>query len=133
MCGMSVGGPESDVPCVCALQSLLKKEFNPAARTVGFKKSPPALWAQRKHFHLKRCRRRPFYPRSCSYSPTVRTATPTTIKLGLEWFLNPDHLPLVVALREGYFAEAGLDVQLPEPAATGRRRRRSSPVALTSR
>ena len=43
-------------------------------------------------------------------------ATPTTIKLGLEWFLNPDHLPLVVALREGYFAEAGLDVQLPEPA-----------------
>ena len=43
-------------------------------------------------------------------------ATPTTIKLGLEWFLNPDHLPLVVALREGYFAEAGLDVRLPEPA-----------------
>ena len=34
----------------------------------------------------------------------------------LEWFLNPDHLPLVVALREGYFAEAGLDVQLLEPA-----------------
>ena len=43
-------------------------------------------------------------------------ATPTTIKLGLEWFLNPDHLPFVVALREGYFAEAGLDVQLLEPA-----------------
>ena len=40
----------------------------------------------------------------------------TTIKLGLEWFLNPDHLPLVVALREGYFAEADLDVQLLEPA-----------------
>ena len=40
----------------------------------------------------------------------------TTIKLGLEWFLNPDHLPLVVALREGYFAEADLDVELMEPA-----------------
>ena len=39
-------------------------------------------------------------------APTMAT---TTIKLGLEWFLNPDHLPLVVALREGYFADAGLD------------------------
>ena len=36
----------------------------------------------------------------------------TPIKIGLEWFLNPDHLPLVVALKEGYFAEAGLDVSL---------------------
>ena len=43
-------------------------------------------------------------------------AATTTIKLGLEWFLNPDHLPLVVALREGYFADAGLDVQLIAPA-----------------
>ena len=46
-------------------------------------------------------------------APTMAT---TTIKLGLEWFLNPDHLPLVVALREGYFADAGLDVQLIAPA-----------------
>ena len=38
------------------------------------------------------------------------------IKIGLEWFLNPDHLPLVVALKEGYFADAGLDVSLVEPA-----------------
>ena len=48
-------------------------------------------------------------------APAATTAT-TTIKLGLEWFLNPDHLPLVVALREGYFADAGLDVQLIAPA-----------------
>lgn len=40
----------------------------------------------------------------------------TPIKIGLEWFLNPDHLPLVVALKEGYFADAGLDVSLVEPA-----------------
>ena len=40
----------------------------------------------------------------------------TPIKIGLEWFLNPDHLPLVVALKEGYFADAGLDVTLVEPA-----------------
>ena len=47
-------------------------------------------------------------------APAATTAI--TIKLGLEWFLNPDHLPLVVALREGYFADAGLDVQLIAPA-----------------
>ena len=47
---------------------------------------------------------------------TIAMAATTTIKLGLEWFLNPDHLPLVVALREGYFADAGLDVQLIAPA-----------------
>ena len=40
----------------------------------------------------------------------------TPIKIGLEWFLNPDHLPLVVALKEGYFADAGLEVSLVEPA-----------------
>ena len=40
----------------------------------------------------------------------------TPIKIGLEWFLNPDHLPLVVALKEGYFKDAGLDVTLVEPA-----------------
>ena len=40
----------------------------------------------------------------------------TPIKIGLEWFLNPDHLPLVVALKEGYFNDAGLDVTLVEPA-----------------
>jgi len=42
-------------------------------------------------------------------------AEPVALRVGLEWFLNPDHLPLVVALREGYFAEAGLAVELVEP------------------
>ena len=27
----------------------------------------------------------------------------TRIRLGLEWSLNVDHLPLVIALHEGYF------------------------------
>ena len=40
----------------------------------------------------------------------------TRIRLGLEWFLNADHLPLVIALREGYFREVGLDVVLVEPS-----------------
>ena len=34
----------------------------------------------------------------------------------LDWFVNPDHAPLFVALERGYFAEAGLDVELIAPA-----------------
>lgn len=34
----------------------------------------------------------------------------------LEWFVNPDHAPLVVARQGGYFARHGLDVDLIEPA-----------------
>ncbi len=34
----------------------------------------------------------------------------------LDWFINPDHGPLVVAHENGYFKEAGLDVDLVEPA-----------------
>jgi len=37
------------------------------------------------------------------------------IRLGLEWFVNPDHLPLIVAQKHGFFAEAGLEVELIEP------------------
>ena len=38
------------------------------------------------------------------------------LTLLLDWFLNPDHAPLVVALEKGYFAEAGLEVEMIEPA-----------------
>ncbi len=34
----------------------------------------------------------------------------------LDWFINPDHAPLYVALERGYFAEAGLAVDFIEPA-----------------
>ena len=34
----------------------------------------------------------------------------------LDWFVNPDHAPLVVALEKGYFADAGLEVELIAPA-----------------
>jgi putative hydroxymethylpyrimidine transport system substrate-binding protein len=33
----------------------------------------------------------------------------------LDWFVNPDHLPLIVASEGGYFAKAGLDVTLIAP------------------
>jgi putative hydroxymethylpyrimidine transport system substrate-binding protein len=34
----------------------------------------------------------------------------------LDWFVNPDHAPLIVAREKGYFAAAGLDVELIAPA-----------------
>ncbi len=34
----------------------------------------------------------------------------------LDWFVNPDHAPLYVALERGYFRDAGLDVVLIAPA-----------------
>ncbi|WP_328702904.1 ABC transporter substrate-binding protein [Arenibaculum pallidiluteum] len=34
----------------------------------------------------------------------------------LDWFVNPDHGPLYVALERGYFREAGLEVELVPPA-----------------
>ena len=34
----------------------------------------------------------------------------------LDWFVNPDHAPLIVAKEGGYFARAGLDVTLIAPA-----------------
>ena len=43
------------------------------------------------------------------------SSSSTKIRIGLEWFLNPDHLPLVVALRMNLFLDFGLDVELVEP------------------
>jgi putative hydroxymethylpyrimidine transport system substrate-binding protein len=34
----------------------------------------------------------------------------------LEWFVNPDHAPMVVAAEKGYFAEEGLEVELIPPS-----------------
>ena len=41
-------------------------------------------------------------------------AEPLTILL--DWFLNPDHGPIIVAEEKGFFAEEGLEVRLIEPA-----------------
>lgn len=44
----------------------------------------------------------------------ARAQEPFTVLL--DWFVNPDHAPVVVAKQRGYFAEEGLDVELIEPA-----------------
>lgn len=41
-------------------------------------------------------------------------AEPLTVLL--DWFVNPDHAPLIVAQDRGFFAEVGLEVELIEPA-----------------
>jgi len=37
------------------------------------------------------------------------------VTLALEWFLNPDHLPLVVAKHRGFFREEGVDLSILLP------------------
>ena len=46
----------------------------------------------------------------------ARAAEAEKLTLLLDWFLNPDHAPLVVAEEKGFFAEAGLEVEMIEPA-----------------
>ncbi|MDF0600555.1 ABC transporter substrate-binding protein [Psychromarinibacter sp. C21-152] len=38
------------------------------------------------------------------------------LTLVLDWFVNPDHGPIVIAQEKGYFAEAGLEVEIVAPA-----------------
>ena len=40
----------------------------------------------------------------------------TKIKLGLDWFINPDHAPIIIADQYGYFKEEELNVEIIEPA-----------------
>ncbi|PLX35824.1 MAG: ABC transporter ATP-binding protein [Hyphomicrobiales bacterium] len=44
----------------------------------------------------------------------ARAGEPLTVLL--DWFVNPDHAPLVIAKQAGYFDDAGLDVTLVPPA-----------------
>ena len=34
----------------------------------------------------------------------------------LDWFVNPDHGPIIVAQEKGYFADQGLEVEVIAPA-----------------
>lgn len=47
-------------------------------------------------------------------SPSAFAADRLTVML--DWFINPDHAPLYVALERGYFAEQGLDVSFVQPS-----------------
>ena len=38
------------------------------------------------------------------------------LTLMLDWFVNPDHAPIIVADKRGYFADQGLEVEIVAPA-----------------
>ena len=38
------------------------------------------------------------------------------LTIGLDWFINPDHAPIIIAEQRGYFKEMGLVVETIEPA-----------------
>ena len=38
------------------------------------------------------------------------------IKFGLDWFINPDHAPIIIAEKYGYFKNENLKVEIIEPA-----------------
>jgi putative hydroxymethylpyrimidine transport system substrate-binding protein len=38
------------------------------------------------------------------------------VTLLLDWFVNPDHGPIIIADKKGYFADQGLDVEIIAPA-----------------
>lgn len=40
------------------------------------------------------------------------------VAIGIDWFVDPNHGPLVVALEKGFFADEGLDVTLVPPENT---------------
>ena len=48
----------------------------------------------------------------------VAPAAPAADRLTLilDWFVNPDHGPIIVAQENGYFADAGLEVEIIAPA-----------------
>ncbi|WP_137129166.1 ABC transporter substrate-binding protein [Rhizobium sp. FY34] len=48
----------------------------------------------------------------------AQAQSPATEKLSvlLEWFVNPDHAPMVIAREKGFFADEGLDVTLIPPS-----------------
>ena len=51
-----------------------------------------------------------------SITLTQRAIAKDELTLILDWFVNPDHAPLIVAQEKGFFSEYGLKVNLIAPA-----------------
>ncbi|MDK9706120.1 MAG: ABC transporter substrate-binding protein [Desulforhopalus sp.] len=48
--------------------------------------------------------------------PAAQAIAGEKLTVLLDWYINPDHAPLYVALEKGFFAARGLDVELIAPA-----------------
>ena len=49
----------------------------------------------------------------CCLPLTTWAVTP--VKLALDWYINPDHAPLLIAQQQGFFKQQGLSVKLLSP------------------
>ncbi len=61
----------------------------------------------------------PFVPASLALALLLNAAPAAAadkLTLILDWFVNPDHGPIVIAQENGYFAEQGLEVEVIAPA-----------------
>lgn len=50
------------------------------------------------------------------WSAVATAAENPSIKLMLDWFVNPNHGPIVIAAQKGYFEQQGIKVEILEPA-----------------
>lgn len=54
------------------------------------------------------------------FSVSAKASTPpqklTQISLMLDWFVNPNHGPIIIAQQRGYFKQHGLEVDIQQPA-----------------
>ena len=49
------------------------------------------------------------------FARSLRGEIPMRVDVALEWFLNPDHLPILAGIEEGWFAAEGLEVRVVVP------------------
>ncbi|WP_117232399.1 ABC transporter substrate-binding protein [Vibrio maerlii] len=49
-------------------------------------------------------------------TPLSASAAEKKLTLMLDWFVNPNHGPIVIAKERGYFAKQGIEVEIQEPA-----------------
>ena len=49
-------------------------------------------------------------------APALPAQAADKMTLVLDWFVNPDHAPIVLAAEQGYFTDAGLEVEIIAPA-----------------
>mgnify|MGYP006219324941 CR=1 FL=1 len=43
-------------------------------------------------------------------------ASSEKLTIGLDWFINPDHAPIIIAKKRNFFEDLNLDVEMIEPA-----------------
>ena len=47
---------------------------------------------------------------------SIVNASSEKLTIGLDWFINPDHAPLIIAKKRNFFKDLNLDVEMIEPA-----------------